>query len=273
MMGPLHTLIIVAACGHGIRAGVDPATPAPTGDTAASPTPTVLPTAAPTADTAPPTPSPTGSTGSTGDTGAGVVPWAHTATVDGSADEYGPDETFAVAGGTFHLTWDATTLYLAATHPDVATGGPQHWLLVYLGDGQRGATSGVPLNTQQPQLAVPMTHLVRYKADGSYDDLMAFTGGTEWSTTAGWLSAGPGQVAEAGQTVELAIPLAGISDDTLVVAAYWLFEGEGYESSYAALPAAAFIDGYDPDVGLALSFDRSSAAPPSAQASEHTTQP
>jgi len=242
MMGPLQTLIMVAACGHGIRAGVDPATPTPTGDTAASPTPTIVPTAAPTADTAPPTPSPTGSTGSTGDTGEGVVPWAHTATVDGS-------------------------------HPDVATGGPQHWLLVYLGDGQRGATSGVPLNTQQPQLAVPMTHLVRYKADGSYDDMMAFTGGTEWSTTAGWLSAGPGQVAEAGQTVELAIPLAGISDDTLVVAAYWLFEGEGYESSYAALPAAAFIDGYDPDVGLALSFDRSSADAPSAQASEHTTQP
>jgi len=203
------------------------------------------------------------STTDSGDpTGAGG--WSHTATVDGDVSEYSADETWATTGGSVHITWDATTLYVASSHPDAETGGELHWLMVYVGDGSTGTTEGATMNSQQPTLPVPMSHVARRKADGSYDDLLAWSG-TEWASTAGWLSGGPGQVAEAGQAVELAIPLADIATEQLVVHVAWLYEGTGYESTYSGAPAASFVDGYDPDYSAVFTFDLLSADAPAVQ--------
>jgi hypothetical protein len=193
--------------------------------------------------------------------------WTRTAIVDGSAGEYGVDEAFSTSGGTTYLTWDSDTLYVATTHPDVASGGAEHWLMVYLGDGAAGATEGVLMNTQQPSLDQPASHIVRRKADGSYDDVLGYDG-AGWVSTPGWLSGGPGAVAVSGETVELAIPLTGIADDTLVVHISWVFEGADFESSYAPAPSASFTDGYDPDYGAFLVFSLTSSDPPGVQAAQ-----
>ena len=265
------TLAMLAGCGHGIRAGVDPGSadtgPSTIDSAATDTTPTIVDSTAPTSTTpTAPTATPTAATGDTGSTGdtAAPAPWSHTATIDGDPGEFGPDEAWPTPSGTVHLTWDATTLYVAATHPDVEAGGAEHWLMVYLGDGSRGTTEGVAMGSQQPSIATPVSHVVRRKADGSYDDLSAFTG-ADWVPTAGWLSSGPGQVAEAGTTVELAIPLAGIATDQLVVHVSWVYEGVGYESSYAPVPTSSFVDGYDPDYGAWLGFDLTSPVPPASQ--------
>ena len=243
----------MAGCGHGIRASAD--LPGPTDADA---------DADADADTDSDTDSDADSDTDT-DADTGQAAWSRTATVDGLADEYGADEAFSTTAGTTWLTWDADTLFVATTHPDVATGGPEHWLMIYLGDGSAGTTQGVVMGTQAPVLAVAASHVVRRKADGSYDDVLGFDGAS-WVSTPGWLSGGPGAAAESGETVELAIPLAGIADGNLVVHVSWVFEGAGFESSYAPTPAASFTDGYDPDYGTFLSFDRRSPDPPRVQA-------
>ncbi|MBA2320960.1 MAG: hypothetical protein H0V89_07385 [Deltaproteobacteria bacterium] len=45
----------------------------------------------------------------------------------------------------------------------------------------------------------------------------------------------------------------------------WLYEGANFESTYAGVPATAFVDGYDPDVLDFLTIDLASADSPVAQ--------
>jgi hypothetical protein len=194
------------------------------------------------------------------------APWRHAATVDGSAAEYGHDETFATSsGGTAYLTWDDTTLYVAMAHPDVLAGGPEHWALVYLGDGT-GTTVGESFHTQQPALPTPMSALIRRKADGSYDSLETWNGGG-WDSAPGWLGTDGSAVAE-GTTepvLELAIPFAAFGDPAVFdLHLAWVYEGDGSESTYAPIPAGSFTDGYDPDFTRWYRFDRASATPPAS---------
>ncbi len=198
-------------------------------------------------------------------TDTAVVPWSNTGVVDGASSEYGPDETFATTGGTAWITWDRTDLYVAVQHADVGGGSDLHWLLLYLADGSgSGATSGVLHNTQQPDLPTPMSALVRWKADGSFDSLEEWSG-TEWVSTPFWLGTEGSAVAEDDSSgiVEMRIPLAvGGATDTLDVHMAWVYEGPGYESTYAPTPAVSFTDGYDPDFASWYRFDLKGATPP-----------
>jgi len=200
------------------------------------------------------------------DTDSGAVPWSNTGIVDGATSEYGPDETFATTGGTAYITWDATDLFVAVQHADVGGGGALHWLQLYLGDGSgTGATSGVPHNTQQPDLPTPMSTLVRWKADGSFDSLETWSG-SEWTSTEFWLGTEGSALAEddASSIVEMRIPLALVgATDTLDLHMAWVYEGPGYESTYAATPAVSFVDGYDPDFASWYRFDLQGPTPPS----------
>jgi hypothetical protein len=48
-----------------------------------------------------------------------------------------------------------------------------------------------------------------------------------------------------------------------------LYEGAGYESTFASVPASSHVDGaYDPDYGTFLRFDRTSIDAPADHASE-----
>lgn len=228
-----------------------PATGAPSG-------PTTGTAAGSPAGTIPGTPAGT-APGSTG------TAWSHTATVDGDPSEYGPDETFAVDGGTVWLTWDADALYVAAQHPDVIAGGPQHWLVVYLGDGTTGTTTGITFGLQTPTTALPVTSVVRWKADFSWHSLETWSG-SQWQSTPLWLGTAGSQVAEdpVAGVVELALPDAALGlGDTVVVHVSWVYEGAGYESSYAPSPSSSFTSGaFDPDYASLWRFDRTAATPP-----------
>ncbi|MCB9683093.1 MAG: hypothetical protein H6733_16635 [Alphaproteobacteria bacterium] len=200
---------------------------------------------------------------------APTQPWAHTITVDGSDADWLAGERFATsAGGTTAtlLTWDADTLYVGAHNPDVASGGAQHWLVVTLGDGMHGGYVGSAIAGQEPALVSPATHVVRWKADDSYDDLLTWNG-TDYDVDDYWLGTQGSAKAEsnANAVVELALPFAalGITGDLVTVDVTWVYEGAGFESSYACTPAGMFPDGtFDPDHGSWYAFDRRSPLPP-----------
>jgi hypothetical protein len=237
-------------------------TPVETGDTGGdtgAPVDTgVVDTGAP-VDTAPPI-----DTGPVDTGGAPPTPWRFTPAIDGSLAEWPLESAFGTSSGTTtHLGWDDTHLYLGVQHGDVATGGPLHWLVVYVGNGA-GSATGIAFNTQSPALAFPASHVVRWKADDSYDSLEAWDG-VGWVSTSPFLGTGGSAQVESGDVVELAIPLATLGiGDTFDLYAGWVYEGAGYESTYAATPAGAIVDGYDPDYAQYWHFDRTSSLPPTS---------
>lgn len=198
-------------------------------------------------------------------TGTTPAAWSHTATVDGDPSEYGADETFPVDNGTVWITWDADALYVAVQHPDVTSGGPLHWLLIYLGDGVTGTTAGVPFASQTPSLAVPVSTLVRWKADGSWNSRETWTG-VAWQSSPYWIGTGGSSLVEdpVAGVVELRLPDAALGlGDTVAVHVSWVYEGAGYESSYAPSPGTSFTSGaFDPDYTRLWVFDRTAATAP-----------
>jgi hypothetical protein len=192
------------------------------------------------------------------------TPWSFAPTLDGELGEWDARTSFPTSsgGGTrAYVSWDAEHLYLAAQHPDVGS-GPQHWLVVTLGDGAAGGRSGTQLNDQLPELAFPATTLLRWKSDGSWHSRLDW-GGAAWGDRPLWLGTEGSAIATDGDTsVEIRLPRASLSiEDGLVVHLHWVFEGEP-SSSYAATPASSFTDGDDPNLTAWLAFDLSGSAPP-----------
>lgn len=240
------TLLVVACGGSGLS--VPPSDPE---DTSVPTVETDLPDTVPDSD--PP-----------GDSGTSPSPWRHTVTVDGDPSDFTADEAFPTSGGTTWITWDDTHVYLAVQHPDVSTGGPEHWVLAYLGDGATGTTTGVLFNTQQPSLPAPFAHLLRWKADGSFASWMSWDGAVWQDAT---LDDAGVTWAEGADTVELAVPLAAIgATDAIAAHVGWIYEGAGFESSYAPVPATSFVDGYDPDYTAWYGFDLTAPDAPASTA-------
>lgn len=198
-----------------------------------------------------------------------VSPWSHTIAVDGDgADWFGADEAFATtsAGNTStFVTWDDVNLYLGFVHPDIATGGAEHWTVVYFSDGGPGSFTGVTQGTQTPDLSFAATHAIRRKADGSYDGLLEWDG-ANWAETPFWLGTEGSAAVEGGDLLELAIPRQLFANDAIMLHSSFVFEGAGYESSFGGTPDTAFTEGaYDPDFADHLAFDMSAAESPVAQ--------
>lgn len=195
--------------------------------------------------------------------------WESTPVVDGSLADWGPDELFTTTsadGSAGGVTWDADSLYVAFDHSDVAGGGPLHWQIVYVGTGAPGSTVGTVLNTQTPALPFEASVVLRRKADGSYDDLLVWNDVTStWDGTPYWLGTEGSAAAEAGNGLEIAIPRAVVDGWTLEVALAQVYEGSGFESTYAGVPADAFADGYDPDLATSLLLDLSTSDAPAVQ--------
>jgi hypothetical protein len=201
------------------------------------------------------------------DTGGGTVvtgEWEATITVDGDPSDFPPDTSFSsTSGHTVQVAWDADQLYLSVTHPDIATGGDQHWVVVAVGDDEYGAFDGLPLGTQQPAYAYPVDAVLRVKADGSYDALHTYDAGQSvWTEQAGFLGT-TGQAAESGDTLEMAIPWASLPvGRQFTLTTRMVYEGAGYESTYNGVPDTAFVEGYDPDVDATLHLDRDATVAP-----------
>jgi hypothetical protein len=201
------------------------------------------------------------------DTHSAMGPWSHAITVDGAPGDWLAEETFPTSSsGTGYVTWDADTVYVGFTHPDVAAGTALHWVTVYVGNGGPGTLDGVQHGTQAPTLPADFTHLVRWKADSSYDSRLTWDGAT-WTDEPSWLGTAGSRVAEddSASTVEFALPRDAFDlVDTLRLHVAWVYEGSGFESTYAPIPAGSFTDGYDADFGLYYEFDLTGTQPPTS---------
>lgn len=202
--------------------------------------------------------------GGGGGGGAPPEPWRFTPLVDGSLAEWPSEAQLTSSAGTdTYIGWDDSNLYVAVDHPDVATGGSQHWLLAYVGNGSAGSTTGVPHALQQPTLPFSASFLVRWKLDNSYSSLETWNG-SGWTGTSPLFGSGGAVLAESGNGVELAVPLATLAvNDDLEIVVTLLYEGAGFESTYAATPLGAITDGdFDPDYSQYWAFDRQSPLGP-----------
>jgi hypothetical protein len=246
------------------------------------PTETAPDTAAPPADTPQDTdpsgdsdaPDPTADTAAPLDSGPPPPPpWSAPLTVDGAWDcpadaELATTSSAALPSARACVTWTATDLFIAMRHPDVANGGASHFLVAYLGDGA-GTQTGPRYNTQQPGLPLPVSHHLRWKPDGSYDSLLRWDGAAWVEVAAPYLAGPSADVAERDreQVVEWRIPLADLALGRRVdLALGWIFEGAGFESTYAAVPVDTLLDGYDRDWATMFSFDLDSPLPPAQYA-------
>ncbi len=190
----------------------------------------------------------------------------HTIAIDGDGTDWRQEEAFDTTSGIGQtwVSWDAGSLYLGLQHPDIATGGPEHWSVIYLGTAAPGTTTGITHNTQSPDLPVRASHAIRRKADGSFDGLLAWDGAA-WVETPNWLGTQGSASAEGGDLLELAIPRQLLGGDRVQVITSFVFEGGGFESTFAGTPADSFADGYDPDFASFLDFNLASSDSPVAQ--------
>jgi len=195
------------------------------------------------------------------------VPYRNTWQIDGDPTDWLQEELFETTSGLglWAISWDDEQLFVGLQHPDVMNGGPQHWVVLYLGTDAPGSMVGLPHNTQQPALPFGASHVVRWKADDSYDSLEVWDG-QGWQGTPQWLGTNGSSRAEAYEVVEFGIPWGAIGNpDVVDVHAAMVFEGNGFESTFAGLPSSSFADGYDPDATSFFTFDRQSELPPQLQ--------
>jgi alpha-tubulin suppressor-like RCC1 family protein len=203
------------------------------------------------------------------------APWRHTWGVDGDRSDWLTEEVFTTtAGGDAAVSWDDTHIYVGSELVDVRTGGIEHFLVVYLGDGDGvGSTTGQRFELQQPGLPFAADHLLVWRADDNYNSFQTFDGGA-WQASDGWLGTQGSAHREdhAHEVVEFAIPRAALGDpDVVQLAAYWVFEGAAFESSFAGIPSDAFTQGaFDPDLTESFRFDLGRTTAPAAYGSVPT---
>lgn len=146
---------------------------------------------------------------------------------------------------TGYLAANATNLHFGYNGPDIQTGGASHFIVAYVGAVGPGTSTGINFNTQQPNLSFAATHALVYRADGGYTQFFDYNGASWTAAASSTVVAESGQFFEAGMSlVDLGLPSGNIH-----FAAYLLFEGSGFESSFAAMPSTAFNNGtYDPNL-------------------------
>jgi hypothetical protein len=182
----------------------------------------------------------------------GPMAYAHNIVIDGTNDFDATDEQFAssTSGYAAYVAWDDTYLYVGMLGADVGSASSTRWVLLYLG-GSGGTTVGQTYNTQQPTLPFSAQYHVRWRCSNDYTNALEFGGSwadASWDFT--------DDVYLSGDFLEMRIPLADIgSPTTLDMTMFMINEAGGSEWSYAAVPSAAFADGYDPDLSSYYSFD------------------
>lgn len=190
--------------------------------------------------------------------------WRYPLQVDGLDDDWTEAVTFEAGhDGRMAVTWDDYNLYLGLTHPDLLEGGDQHFWLVYLGNGAHATVHGVPFNSQQPGLPFAATQLVVVRADGHYAALHQWDG-ERWQHHPDVFNTPGALIERRHQTVEVALSLYELQiGQRLDVVAAMVYEGDGWESTYAPMPVDSFDEGaYDPDYQRFWAFDLWSVDPP-----------
>jgi hypothetical protein len=181
--------------------------------------------------------------------------------IDG-VNDFKPGETFstssAASGYTAYVSWDAVAIYFGMSGQDIGQpASDKKWLLLYLGTGTGGTTTGIDYNdggsaaSQQPTLPFSALYHVRLKTDLSY------VNGQTWSGSA-WVAAS-GLVPDCerkAQFVECRVARSALGNPaTLKFHASMVKEQPSAEWTYAAVPQSSFVDGPDPNYTKYFEFD------------------
>ncbi len=206
------------------------------------------------------------SSSSSSSSSSGTTTYSHTIVIDGVNDFTLADEQLSTSSNGFagYIAWDSQNLYVGMDGTDFATPSqPTKWVLVYV-SGSPGLTVGQPYNTQEPNLPFTAGYHIRWKLDANETNnpSMRIVSGGAW--TAGSFT-GDASWSTAGSYVEISIPLADIGGAGLrSVHVNMINEQSMVESSWAALPASSFTNGYDPDYAKCYQFDLGGQAVPSS---------
>ncbi len=190
--------------------------------------------------------------------------YRHTIAIDG-VDDFDPADRFATTttGYGARLSWDATSLYVGMSGPDIGSGSATRWLVVYLDtNGVLGGTrTGVTYNTQTPLLPAGFLadYAFRWKADNSFQSVQ------RWSGSAWEEAAITPSTFQSGTFVETRISFSDLGTPAVVgVSMLMLNEAAGGEFTYAGAPAGTFSDGYYGTIPVTrwIAADRALSAPP-----------
>jgi hypothetical protein len=199
------------------------------------------------------------------DAGAGAsdagARYSHTIAIDG-VNDFTADETFATtsAGYTGYLAWDDTYLYVGLDGSDVSSNDANKFILVYI-SGTAGTTTGVTYNTQQPTLPFSAEYHVRWKANNTFTDALAWNG-SSWAD-ANWDFTN--DVFQNGNYFEMRIPLVNIGSPTSVaVDVSMINQASGVEFTYSGVPSTSFTDKYNPNYAEYLQLDLQGTTVPNA---------
>lgn len=190
---------------------------------------------------------------------------AGTIVIDGVNDFAAGDQVPGTSFSTWWFTSDENNLYFAIDAPDVSSGSPTKFVVLYLDTDPQaaplsgnGTATGVLYNTQQPNLSFNADFHFRWKADNTYTNMLDWNGGTlSWTddNTAGGNFGIQG--AQSGTYVEFSIPRANLgAPGSLRVVGSMINEATFNEWTYFIVPDTN-VDAYDAnftthlDLGLA----------------------
>jgi hypothetical protein len=169
-----------------------------------------------------------------------------TIVIDG-VNDFEVDESYnGTSGSTWYFTYDDTNFYFGISATDVGSGSSTEFVVLYLGTGGPGTTSGVLYDTQQPTLPFPANFHFRWKTDNTYINMLDYNSGTaSWTDD----NLDPGNFGisgfQNGNYVEFSIPRASLGNpSTLNVAGSMINELAGSEWTFFMVPDTN-IDGYD----------------------------
>jgi hypothetical protein len=207
-----------------------------------------------------------------------IVSYSHTIAIDGIND-FNASEFFtttsSASGYNAHVTWDAANVYVGYEGADVGGTDPNKWVLVYFDadpSAGTGAAAGQLYGSQTPAFPVVFRadYHLRVKADGSYADLMSYSG-TAWGSIAA-----PGMThAQSSGYMEIKIPRAIIGNPNAIgIVALMDNEAAGSEWSYAGLFAGSFTDAWYANlpIGKFLVADLNSLVAPNSAANQKTAK-
>ncbi len=179
--------------------------------------------------------------------------WAHLLANGAVGDWMGRLRTSADQRAVFStLGWQSRNLIVGLRDPDLTPGRADLAVVAYLGDSSSTGTQGLPGVTRTATLAVPATWAVRWTTDNSALELWA------WRAGAWHLEPLPAHMRAVPTTdapgVELQIPFTLLGCDPASTAT-WMLVDQTTGATTSASPSESIVEGADPDVGCAFTFD------------------
>lgn len=176
-----------------------------------------------------------------------IIPtsYSHTITIDGTNDFIVADEQFATTsiGYYSYFSWDSDYLYIGYEGSAIGSSISEYVLCIYLDSLPPTTSTGMIINSQQPQLPFGAKYLVSWRADNVL--LVYSYNGSSWGTS-NLVSSSDYSIN--GNYIEFRISLTALGNPTSIkVHGSMLYTAALYEWTFAGAPHNSFTDGYDPD--------------------------